>query len=160
MNIAWIRFDYFNEHHHMRIGVIGGQEYVSKLIPKFQHVIPLGGGESIHWGDNEHGIVNFGLWCDDPAKRPGHGGMWSSRGSVVGPLIGKRLVPVGINGISTHMTYEKVEEILPEEYEIQTQIVGNETYFEIQRKDGLSVPTQNPTVLGCGYWLGGGPLES
>lgn len=160
MNIAWTRFEYYNECQHMHIGVIGGQEYLGSLIPKFQHVIPLERGKSIHWGANEHGIVNFGLWCDDPIKRPGHGGMWSSRGSVVGPLIGKRLVPVAINGISTHMTYERVEEILPGDYEIQPRDVGGETFFEIQRKDGVNVRTSNPAVTGCGYWLGGGPFES
>jgi hypothetical protein len=161
MNIAAVRFEYFNGHQNMYIAVIGGNEYLANLIPKFDQVITLSPGESIHWGKNEHGIVNFGLWYDDPKKRPGHGGFWSSRASVVGPLIGKRLVHVAINNFATCMTYEAVEKILPEEYHIVEGSYGSrssETPYYIQRMDGNNVRTISPTTgLSCGYWLGGRP---
>ncbi len=104
MNISVIRFEYFNECQNVYIDAVGDD-----LIPKFENTIPVEEGGTIHWGVNEHGIVNFGLWRDDPKKRPEHGGMWSSRAGVVGPLIDRKMVDVGINGFAAHITVESLE---------------------------------------------------
>lgn len=162
MNIAAIRFEYFNQRQNIYIDMVGGIEYLRTLIPKFDNVIELGPGKRMYWGENEHGILNFGLWYDDPKLRPGHGGMWSSRESLVGPLIGKRLVSVAINNFATSMTVEALEKILPDEYQIVEETFTYKSHTEIcyyiQRKDGINTATERPTSgLGCGYWLGGLP---
>lgn len=82
--------------------------------PKMHTEIPMPGGH-LAWGDiPEAGTVKFGIWCDRSEDRPGHGGYWSSRAGVVGPMINKKLVWLGINNMSMHMTVEKVEELLKE----------------------------------------------
>ncbi|MGG1618275.1 hypothetical protein [Paenibacillus sp. NRS-1781] len=155
MNISGIRFEYFNECQNVYIDAVGDD-----LIPKFENTIPVEEGGTIHWGVNEHGIVNFGLWKDDPKKRPGHGGMWSSRAGVVGPLIDRKMVEVGINGSAAHITVEVLEKILPDEYEIRERDSYGETVYEVQRKDGNNVPSSRTTTLNAGYWYGGLPDES
>ncbi|KJD42557.1 hypothetical protein [Paenibacillus terrae] len=159
MNIAWIRFEYFNGCQNVYIGVVGGDEYLNSLIPKFENTISVEEGETIHWGENEHGVVNFGLWNDNPDKRPGHGGMWSSRAGVVGPLIDRKMVDVGINGIATHITVEALEKLLPDDYEIRERDSYGETVYEVHRKDGNNTPSSCVTQLHAGYWYGVRPDE-
>ena len=79
--------------------------------PKMHTEIPMPGGH-LAWEDiPEAGTVKFGIWCDRSEDRLGHGGYWSSRAGVVGPMINKKLVWLGINNMSMHMTVEKVEEL-------------------------------------------------
>lgn len=135
VNITEIVFQYFNGIQNPYITATG-----DNLIPKFDRVITMSPGQHMHVGENEHGIVNFGLWYDNERKRPGHGGFWSSRESIVGPLIGKRLVAVAINRIAVSMTVESLEKLLPDEYHIEERETkngkGTEVVYAVQRKDG------------------------
>jgi hypothetical protein len=147
MKIKSLTFQYFNREQNLYIRAEG-----ENLIPKFDRVIELGKGERIHVGENEFGVVNFGLWCDDEKKRPGHGGYWSSRESIVGPLIGKRLVHVAINSIAASMTVEALEAIIPDDYLI-VSIDGRgekgktETTYVIQREDGKNTETPYREII-------------
>lgn len=86
--------------------------------------------------------------------------MWSSRAGVVGPLIDRKMVDVGINGFAAHITVEALEKILPDEYEIRERDSYGETVYEVQREDGNNAPSSRTTVLNAGYWYGGLPDES
>ena len=145
MQITNIKFQYFNRKQNLYITAEG-----SDIIPKFNQFIPLGGGKTMHVGENNYGVVSFVLWCDQKEQRPGHGGFWSSRPSVVGPLIGKRLIDVAINGVSASMQVEVLEQILPEEFHIveRPNKTGNEISFEVQRKDGQNSETPYNQIIG------------
>lgn len=145
MKIIEMQFLYFNQHQNLYL-------LAETEIPKSNNIVELAPGERLHWGENEHGIVCFGLWYDDPKKRPGHGGFWSSREGVVGPIIGKQLVHVAVNRMAVSMEKSRLEAILPEQY----HLVENKTMYRdgtpeitwyIQRIDGakwnetLSPPT-------------------
>lgn len=144
MKIHEMEFRYFNECQNLYIKA-------DVEIPKFDKVIDLNKTTHLHYGINEHGIVNFGLWRDEEHKRPGHGGFWSSREGVVGPLIGEELVHVGINGYGVSMIKHRLEEILPEEYYIESKKSGNEIYYEIQGGDKTKY---NGRQIYPGYQLG------
>lgn len=143
MDVVSIQFQYFNQQQNLYIVTT-----TPNIIPKFDRIITIEPGAHMHIGENEHGVVNFGLWRDDPNKRPGHGGFWSSRGSIVGPLIGKKLIHLVINRISTTMTDEKLLEILPDDYQIVDEPrSAKETYYTIQRKDGVNMDTPYLEIL-------------
>lgn len=49
------------------------------------NVVPVPGGE-FRWAE-ANGIYNFGIWYYDHCRRPGHGGLWSSRPAVLAALV-------------------------------------------------------------------------
>lgn len=138
MKIKSIELPYFNNHYNVRIETEGRYTF-----PERTNTIPLPDEDAImYWGENDDGVVSFGIWMLDPIERPGHGGYWSSRESVVGPMIGQKLVSIGINHFAASMTVEALENILPEGYEVRTRKLfegreDEETLYEVQRKDGI-----------------------
>ena len=150
MKIHSIQFQYFNQEQNLYITAEG-----DNLIPKFDQVIEVAPGERMHIGENEYGVVNFGLWYDEVKKRPGHGGFWSSREAIVGPMIGKRLVHVSINRVSSSMTHAAVEALLPDEYFIEPRESSHkekgkvviETTYHIKRKDGNNEATPSNRII-------------
>lgn len=152
MKIIDMKFQYFNQCQNLYITAEG-----DNLIPKFEHVISIETGSHLHYGENQYGIVNFGLWYDDPKKRPGHGSYWSSRESVVGPLIGKNLISVSINRVGVSMSEDALTPLLPSDYHIVTKTVGAEIYHEIQRRDRNNEETPYQDIIGRltpSYWFG------
>jgi hypothetical protein len=75
--------------------------------------VPYG---EMQFGINDRGAVNFGLWEYDPKKRPGHGGLWSSRGEVFKAVTGIDTVPVVVDGCAAHMIRGMAYMITPEGY--------------------------------------------
>lgn len=129
MNVTKMEFRYFNGHQNLYMTA-------DVEIPKFDKVIDINSTTHMHYGINEHGLVNFGIWNDIESKRPGHGGFWSSRESIVGPMIGEKLVGIGLNGFGVSIIKEKLEAILPEGYYIEERpLGGNETYYVINGGD-------------------------
>lgn len=131
MKIKKIEFHHFNQRENVYIETEGEYDF-----PKKEHALKLTGEPgTIHWGMNDDGVVSFGLWYDDPDMRPGHGGYWSSRAGVVGPLIGCDMVPVAINNYSAHMTVPALEKLLPDGYVIvqRSSFDDDEFWFEVQK---------------------------
>lgn len=130
MNIKKIEFHNFNQQQNMYITTEGEYNF-----PERNQVVPVPRENAeLRWGENGDGVVSFGLWYFDEDKRPGHGGLWSSRAGVAGPMIGKELVNVAINQVATHMTLEALQKILPDEYEVKKRSFGGELWYEIQLK--------------------------
>lgn len=67
---------------------------------------------------NDLEFYTFGLFADDPKKRPGHGGEWSSNPMTVKYCFGIDLVNLSLNGFSVHMEYSQIFKLFnPEVYE-------------------------------------------
>lgn len=74
-----------------------------------------------YYGETDMGIVSFGYLAKDPGFRPGHGGMWSSNGMTMGPIVGKELLDVIVvtsegYRFASHMTKDAADKLLPEGY--------------------------------------------
>jgi hypothetical protein len=69
---------------------------------EFDHRMAIRGDENLHgihsggtfqWFADDDGHIGFGIWYDNPRRRPGHGGYWSSRPSVLFAYTGIRVIP-------------------------------------------------------------------
>lgn len=152
MMIKELRLPYFNGCFNVYIDTYDKVEF-----PKKTEEYSINGGVLRYGYDKETGIASFGLWYEQETKRPGHGGLWSSRESVAGPIMGLRLVNTAINMFSSSMTVEKLSEILPDDFEVIARYTGGgttvdlaanqsflsdgkEIVYEVQRKDRQTGP--------------------
>lgn len=59
-------------------------------------------------------VYSFGYWYTDPLRRPGHGGLWSSREAIVNPLFNLDLFGIGLNSWACFVRARDLPKFLPE----------------------------------------------
>ncbi len=89
-------------------------------------------GSQFHYGENDLGIINFGILHDDLDRRPGHSGMWSSRASVAQEITGVQIINILLMPregylMASHMKKEILEALLADtEYRL---VYGKSSQF-------------------------------
>lgn len=138
LNIKQIRFCHFNGIENVYIDLI---KDTFDIGPKRDKVMAMNESCELHYGiDEELGLVSFGVWMFDENKRPSYNACWSSRPSIVGPMLGGlKLVDVAINNCSAHITVDKLMDIfhkygLDDQFEIVTRSYCDEVSYEVMQK--------------------------
>jgi len=84
-----------------------------------------------HDGQIQIPLYTFGYMADRLEARPGHGGEWSSRSSIVNEVFGVQLMEIAYNRVSCAVLVSDLQRLIGDQAQITPVVSGGETHFEV-----------------------------
>lgn len=139
-----IRLCYFNQHWNIYLYTKHGAKSWINFEPTLQTKRREGKDSGEYrlrsYACLEAPIYSFGFFCDDPKKRPGHGGEWSSNHTSINQVFGVNLYEIAIDQMSVAVPLEWLKQLLGDRVKWQPDEIwgewiksvegGNNNYYE------------------------------
>lgn len=76
-------------------------------------------------------LYTFGVFDDKKDTRPGHGGEWSSRSSVINSIFDVELIEIAYNNTHCAVSVSDFQKLLGDNAKVSPIVSGGETHFEV-----------------------------